>query len=275
VTAVSDPLPQILEGIPIDYRDVRVEINRPDFTRNPTNCAAMKVTSTLTSSGGKTANPSAPFQASGCGELGFKPSLALALKGQTKRTGNPALTATLKAPEGQANIAKTAVLLPKTEFIDNSHINNPCTRVQFNEGACPAKSILGTAKAESPLLEKPLEGTVYLASGYGHKLPDVLAALKGQVNINLDGIVSSFHQRLRTTFKTVPDVPVTKFTLNLLGGKRGLLVNSANLCKGAQLATVEMTGQNNRRANSQPKIGVSCGGKAGAGGKAQKSGGNK
>jgi len=122
--------------------------------------------------------------------------------------------------------------------------------------------VMGTATAVSPLLEKPLEGTAYLASGYGHKLPDVLVALKGQVDVNLDGIVSSVHQRLRTSFVTVPDVPVTKFTLSLLGGKHGLLINSANLCAGAQRATVNMTGQNNRRLNSRPKISLPCGGRA-------------
>ena len=160
--------------------------------------------------------------------------------------------------------------MPHSLFLDQAHVGSPCTKVQFAVNNCPAKSVLGTAVASSPLLEKPLEGTVYLASGYGHKLPDVLAALKGQVDVNLDGIVSSFHQRLRTTFKTVPDVPVTKFTLKLLGGEKGLLVNSANLCKGPQLATVEMTGQNNRRANTQPKIQVPCGKKSGAKGKGTK-----
>jgi hypothetical protein len=149
-------------------------------------------------------------------------------------------------------------------------VGSPCTRVQFAANNCPAKSVLGTAVAVSPLLEKPLEGTVYLASGYGHKLPDVLAALKGQVNINLDGIVSSFHQGLRTSFKTVPDVPVTKFTLKLLGGKKGLLVNSANLCKGPQRAMVNLIGQNNRRANTKPKIQVPCGKKKSAKGKGSK-----
>jgi hypothetical protein len=123
---------------------------------------------------------------------------------------------------------------------------------------------MGTATAVSPLLEQPLQGTVYLAAGYGHKLPDVLVALKGQVDVNLDGIVSSVDQRLRTSFATVPDVPVTKFTLNLLGGKQGLLVNSANLCQGTQRATVNMAGQNNRRTNSQPKLRLPCGNHAGS-----------
>lgn len=263
ISAESDPLPQILDGIPLRLRQVTINLNRPEFTLNPTNCDQFSVKATIFGNQGGRVEGSEPFQVANCAGLPFGPKLALKLTGGTTRAKNPALKATLTAKPGEANIAKAVVTMPHSIFLDQSHVGSPCTRVQFAAEACPAKSVLGTATAWSPLLEKPLTGTVYLASGYGHKLPDVLAALKGQVNINLDGIVSSFHQRLRTSFTTVPDVPVSRFTLSLLGGKRGLLVNSANLCKGAQLATVNMTGQNNRRANSKPKLNVQCGKKSG------------
>jgi hypothetical protein len=276
ITAESDQLPQILGGIPLRLRQININLDRSNFTINPTNCDQFAVTAKIFGNQGATASLSAPFQAANCSGLPFAPKLALALKGGTTRAKNPALTATLTAKSGESNIGKAVVTMPHSLFLDQSHVGSPCTKVQFAANACPAKSVLGTARAESPLLEKPLEGTVYLASGYGHKLPDVLAALKGQVDINLDGIVTSFHGRLRTTFKTVPDVPVSKFTLSLLGGKKGLLVNSANLCKGAQEATVEFSGQNNRRADSKTKISVPCGKKAAKGGKKKtKSGGDK
>ena len=75
VSVKSDPLPQILEGIPVSYRDVRVDIDRPGFTLNPTSCDPMKVESTIFSASGKSANPSARFQVAGCGDLGFNPKL--------------------------------------------------------------------------------------------------------------------------------------------------------------------------------------------------------
>jgi hypothetical protein len=274
ITAESDQLPQILDGIPLRLRQITINLDRSNFTINPTNCDHFSVAAKVFGNQGGTATPSSPFQVANCAGLPFGPKLELALKGGTTRAKNPALKATLTAKPGEANIGKVVVTMPHTLFLDQSHVGSPCTKVQFAANACPAKSVLGTAKAESPLLAKPLEGTVYLASGYGHKLPDVLAALKGQVNINLDGIVSSLHGRLRTTFKTVPDVPVTKFTLSLSGGKKGLLVNSANLCKGDQNATVEMTGQNNRRANTKTKISVPCG-KAGGNNKKAKRGGKR
>jgi hypothetical protein len=265
VTAESDPLPQILEGIPITYRDVRVEINRPEFTINPTNCSQFAVASVLTSASGQTANPKAQFAATNCERLAFKPTLALQMKGQTKRAGNPALTATLKAPPGQANIAATTVILPKTVFIDQRHINGPCTRVQFNEGKCPASSVLGTAVAYSPLLDKPLEGPVYFRSNGGQRqLPDIVADLNGQIHVVLVGFIDSKKvgketSLLRTRFASIPDAPVSKFVLRLKGGKRSLIQNSANLCKAQSKAEVEMTGQNGKTNDFEQKIAVSCG----------------
>lgn len=260
VIAVSDPLPQILQGIPIAYRDVRVEVNRDQFTINPTSCKEMKVTSTLTSATGQTATPSSSFQAAACGELDFGPSLKLSFKGKMKRTGNPAVNAVLKAPPGQANIAKTTVTLPKSQFIDNAHINNPCTRVQFNANACPAGSILGTATAYTPLLDKPLSGPVYFRSNGGEReLPDLVADLNGQIHVTLVGFIDSKNGGVRTRFQNVPDAPVSKFVLKLKGGKKGLIENSRNLCSFVPKAKVQMTGQNGKPNNFAAKIGTSCG----------------
>jgi hypothetical protein len=261
VTASSDPLPQILQGIPIAYRDVRVEVNRPQFTLNPTSCAAQKVTSTLTSATGQTANPSSSFQASGCKELGFAPKLSLKVKGGTKRGKYPALTATLKANKGEANIAKAAVTLPHSEFLAQEHIGTVCTRVQYAADSCPKASVYGKATATTPLLDKPLSGLVYLRSS-SHPLPDLVMALKGAIDVDLVGRIDSVNGGIRTTFDSVPDAPVTKFTLKMAGGKKGLLVNSRNLCAGANKATVELEGQNGKSADQSPVVGNSCSAKA-------------
>ena len=266
VTAESDPLPQILRGIPIAYRDIRVEVTRNEFTVNPTSCREQQLTSTLTAAGGATAGPSARFQVAGCERLAFKPELALGLAGQTKRGGNPALKAVLTQPKGEnANIARTQVVLPKAMFIDQSHVNNPCTRVQFAADACPAKSILGTATAWSPLLERPLTGPVYFRSNGGErKLPDLVADLDGQIHVTLVGFIDSVKagkegSRVRTRFQSVPDAPVSKFVLQLKGGKRGLLQNSVNLCKVPQFATVKADGQNGKAHDFSQKITTGCG----------------
>jgi hypothetical protein len=260
-TAKSDPLPQILQGIPISYRDVRVEVTRPDFTINPTSCRQMAVTSVLTSATGQTATPSSPFRVAGCKELGFKPKLAVSFSGApTHRGGHPALKAVLTMPKGGANIGSAQVTLPKTEFLENAHIRTICTRVQYAANQCPKGSIYGFAKAWTPLLDKPLEGPVYLRSS-NHTLPDLVASLDGQIHVDLDGRISSANKRLRTTFDFVPDAPVSKFVLQMQGGQKSLIVNNEELCKTKPRAAATFTGQNEVRSVSHPLVKVACGGK--------------
>ena len=258
VSVKSDPLPQILEGIPLSYRDVRVEVSRPDFTLNPTGCDPTKVESTIVSSGGKSASPSSRFQVGGCGELGFAPKLALALSGPTHRSAHPALKAVLTTRKGDANIGRAQVTLPKTEFLENAHIQTVCTRVQFAADACPAKSVYGYAKAWSPLLDKPIQGPVYLRSS-SHELPDLVASLDGQIHVDLSGRIDAVKARIRNTFDFVPDAPVSKFVLTMQGGKKGLLVNNTELCRTTPRADVAFDGQNGKTAGSSPVVKADCG----------------
>jgi hypothetical protein len=163
-------------------------------------------------------------------------------------------------PPGGANIAKAVVTLPPTEILDNAHLKYPCTRVQFNAGACPPGSVLGTATAVTPLLEQPLSGPVYLMTGFGHQLPDVVADLKGQIEVLLDGKVGATKAGgLQTTFDSVPDAAVTKFTLKLKGGKVGLLQNITSVCHGKPKATVLFDGQNGKTADQSPRVKAACG----------------
>ncbi len=266
ITAISDPLPQILEGVPLRLRSILVELNRARFIINPTNCDPFSVDADAVGDQGAKSSLSEPFQVASCAGLPFSPRLGLKLSGSTMRIGNPALTATLTAKPGDANVASTSVTLPPTELIDNAHIQDPCTKVQFAQGLtagekCPPGSMIGFAKAETPLLEKPLEGPVYLRSaGTQSKsgLPDVVAALNGQVDITLDGKIATVRGRLRTTFSAVPDVPVSGFTLRLDGGKKGLLQNNTNLCAHALPTIFDITGQNGKTADHSINLQAPC-----------------
>jgi hypothetical protein len=226
----------------------------------------MAVSGQIGGASGGLANVGNRFQVGGCSDLGFKPRLKLQLKGKTKRGGNPALRAVLTQPAGQSNIASTTVVLPRSAVIDNDHINNPCTREQFAQNACPAASILGNATAWSPLLDEPLTGPVYFrANGGARELPDIVAALHGQVDIELVGFIDSVvnkrtnTSRVRNTFAVVPDAPVSRFVLNMKGGKLGLIENSRNLCQQKNRANVQMAAHNGRVSQTQPVIAVSCG----------------
>ncbi len=266
IRAVSDPLPTILAGIPLDVRSVALQMSRPNFTLNPTNCNPMAVLGSATSTLGQTASFSNRFQVGACGALGFKPGLELSLKGGTRRTQHPKLKAVVTYPKGSyANIARASVILPRTEFIDPARVASPCTRPQFSEGKCPKGSILGTAKAFSPLLDKPLTGKVYFrANGGERELPDMVVDLNGQVHLILVGYVDAVVKkgtdisRIRNTFAHVPDAPVSKFVLELKGGKEGLLQNSDNLCAKPRSATVKTSAQNGLVHNFSSVIATSC-----------------
>jgi len=252
-TVDADPLPQFFEGVGIDYRHLHAVVDRPEFFLNPTNCSELAVTSDVASTLGAVAHPSARFQVDGCKALKFKPKLSLKLKGGTKRADYPALTAVLKARKGDANIAFTSVALPHSEFLAQEHIGTICTRKQFAADKCPKKSVYGKAKAITPLLDKPLQGPVYLRSS-NHLLPDVVAKLGGQLEIDLVGRIDSKDGGIRATFESVPDAPVSKFVLRMKGGAKGLFTNSTDICRGAHRATVKMRAQNGRAFSSRPLL---------------------
>jgi hypothetical protein len=282
IHAVSDPLPTILDGIPLDIRTITLNVSRTQFTLNPTNCNPATVAGALTSTVGQVVNVTTPFQVGGCSGLAFSPQFKLSFSGQTKRAGFPIVKAVLTQPRGSnANIAGTSVILPKGMLIANAHISNPCTRVEFNATdvpgeACPRKSVLGTAKVWTPLLEKPEQGKVYFRSNGGEReLPDLVVALRGQIPLQLVGFIDSVGRkgaevrRVRTRFQSVPDAPFSRFELKLSGGKKGLLQNSRNLCKASNSASVKLTGQNGKTHDTEAKVQVKCK-KAGVRGRSQR-----
>jgi hypothetical protein len=255
VTTVSDPLPHIYAGTLLNVRGVSVKIDRPEFSLNGTSCNPSSFNGTVRGGGANPADPAAftsvavssPYQATNCDALPFGPKLFLRAFGATKRAKNPKLRAILVARHGDANISRAAVTLPKSMILDQGAISKVCTRVQFSAGQCPSNSIYGFAEATSPLLDGPLKGPVYLRSS-SNPLPDLVADLHGQVDIELAGRTDSVNGRIRNTFDTVPDVPVSRFVLTIRGGKKkGLLVNSQNLCARKQFAKLNLTAQNGKK----------------------------
>jgi len=266
IHAVSDELPTILQGIPLDIRSIALSMDRPSFTLNPTSCDPTAIAGSALSVFGTSALLADRFQVGGCRALGFKPSLALNLKGGTARSKFPALRAELNARPGDANIARAVVSLPHSEFLAQEHIRTICTRVQFAADACPAGSIYGKATAWSPLLDQPLSGPVYLRSS-SNELPDLVADLKGQIRVSLVGRIDSIRGGIRNSFELVPDAPVSKFVLEMQGGKKGLLVNSRDLCKSVNKVDARFTAQNGKTHNIEPVLTNSCKKKARKGGK--------
>jgi hypothetical protein len=258
VHAVSDAIPDVYGGVKLDIRSIDVNVDRQKFMHNPTNCAAQATTGFLNGGGANPTDPAvwssysvnSPFQATECNKLGFKPKLHTRLfggKNTTTRGKHPKLRAILEAREGDANVLRSALSLPHALFLDQGNIRTVCTRPQLASGTCPKAAIYGHAQAKSPLLGNALKGPVYLVSS-DHELPDLLADLRGQVNIQVRGVISSKNGGIKTVFNNLPDTPVSKFILRMEGGKKkGLLVNSRGLCKGRLSSVMSMKGQNGKK----------------------------
>jgi hypothetical protein len=268
--AGSDPIPHILKGVVLKVRDLRIYVDRANFTLNPTSCDPSSAKATLFGAYLDVFDPAddvpvdlgARYRVSDCALLGFKPKLTLKLKGGTKRGAHPVLRAIVTPRPGDANFAGALVTLPHSAFLDQAHIRTICTRVQFaanggNGAGCPAGSIYGHVRATTPLLEEALEGPVYLRSS-SHKLPDLAVVLHGLVDVTLASRIDSFKGGIRSTFAGIPDAPVSKFVLTMQGGKKGLVVNSTNLCASVNRAEARLTGQNGRQITLHPVMRAEC-----------------
>ncbi len=263
--ASADPLPRLLAGIPLKVRDVRVHVDRPAFTLNPTSCEPFEVGGRLWGVG---ADPfgdaddalrdlAARFQAASCGSLGFKPRLSLKLKGGTERGDNPALRGEYRPRPGDANLAGLVLRLPHSAFLDQAHIRTICTRVQFAAKSCPRGAIYGRATAWTPLLGQPLSGPVFLRAS-DNPLPDFVADLHGQIDVEAVARIDSKNGGIRATFTEVPDAPISKVVVEMQGGRKGLIENSADLCARKRRAGAGVTAHNGKVSGLRPTLAVSC-----------------
>ena len=275
VTDVSDPFPTILDGIPLQIRRIDVNLNRHDFTVNPTSCDVMAVKGTLTSTGGMKAPVSSRFQVGGCAALPFSPKLKMALigKGQTKSGDHPTLTSTLTQKAGQANIQKVRVALPLSMALDPNNSQHVCNyqvaqAVTTGPADCPASTLIGHATAVTPLLSQTLSGPVYLVQGirysHGvaiHTLPSLLVPLRGQIALDLRAQTTVSHGKLVTTFPIIPDAAVSKFVLTIDGGKKGILVitgRGRNICTAPQITQANLIAQSGKAEYPNIKMGTPC-----------------
>ena len=259
----SDPIPHIIDGVVVHARDIRVYVDRPEFTLNPTNCQRTSTASTVVGSGLDFVNDAdnnpltvtSPFQAADCASLRFKPKLALSVSASARRA-NPAFKAVLRMNPGEANISRAQVTLPRTEFLDNSHIGTVCTRVQFRAERSARRSRSTAARVPTRRFWTPRsKGPSTCGRTPNTSCPIWCRPCKSdKIEVDLVGRVDSVGKgRIRTTFEGVPDAPVSKFVLEMLGGDKGLLLNTANLCAGKQRAIVRFVGQNGKRHNFNPR----------------------
>lgn len=237
--AVTEPLPAVLQGIPLQLRDVRVAVDRPGFMVLPTGCGEKQVRGVVESVAGRMVGVGTRFQVGDCGALRFRPRLRLFVgsRGHTRVRSSTPLTAVLTQAPGEAGIGRVTVTLPKGVSAQLPVIEDACSPEEFAGGRCEVARV-GTAVAVTPLLRGPLRGGAYLVRRPGQPLPDLVVALRGQVSVDLVGRVAiPGGTRLSATFGTVPDVPIRRFVLRFHAGPRGVVGLGRGLCgSGAPLA---------------------------------------
>jgi hypothetical protein len=274
VTAVSDPFPLIHHGIPLRVRSITVNVDRPGFMVNPSDCSPKQIAADLLSAEGASARAVTPFQVARCGELPLRPRLSLRLTGrkQVKDGKHPGLRAVLTQGPGEANLRSVVTRLPLSLALDpeRAQSDDMCEFEDGRRAECPARSIIGRARAFSPLLNRPLEGPVYFVknvrvhprTGYQIRtLPTLLLKLSGEIALNVRATTSVERGKLVTTFPAIPDAAVERFELNLEGGRDGILaVTNTNLCRrpSGHSTEVDFDGQNGRRHDRNVRMTTPC-----------------
>jgi hypothetical protein len=260
VTVTSDPLPQILKGIPLDIRSVNATIDRSEFMVNPTSCERKQIEGKLTSSLGARNQVNVPFQVTNCAALAFKPKLTANTSAKTSRANGASLRVKLTYPTGpyDANIARVKVELPKLLPSRLTTLQKACIAAVFeaNPAHCPAASIIGHATATTPVLPVALSGPAYFVSHGGEAFPSLVVVLQGYgLTVQLVGSTFISKQGITSsTFKAVPDVPVGTFELTLPEGPYSALAANGNLCKHKLTMPTEFLAQNGALVKTTTKI---------------------
>jgi hypothetical protein len=272
LTVTTDPsgpysIPTALDGIPLQIRHVNVTVDRERFTFDPTSCEKMAIASSITSTQGATSNLSVPFQVANCATLSFKPGFAVSTSGKTSRQNGASLRVKLtypKAPYGtQANIKSVRVELPKQLPSRLTTLQKACLAKVFEENPanCPKDSLVGSATALTPVIPVALTGPAYFVSHGGEAFPSLIVVLQGY-GVTVDLVGTTFISKTgitSSTFKQVPDVPVTSFELKLPEGPYSALAANGNLCQQKLVMPTQFTGQNGATLSQNTPIGIeSC-----------------
>jgi len=249
LTVTSDPFPQIIDGIPLRLRSANVTIDRPNFIFNPTNCSQLHVTATITGAQGASSQGSTPFAVAGCAGLHFGPKFTVSTSGKTSRAKGASLDAKVVYPSGaQSNIAKVKVELPR----------QLPSRLTTLQKACPAASVIGIAKAVTPVLPVTLTGPVYFVSHGGAAFPDLIVVLQGY-GVRVDLTAATFISKkgiTSSTFESIPDVTVSSFELYLPQGKNSALAANGNLCTSSLQMPTSFIAQDGAQLKQNTKIRV-------------------
>jgi hypothetical protein len=256
---VSSPLPVLIGGAPIRLRSLSVAIAHPHFLLNPTSCRPLSTDTKLTSTFGLSAGVSSPFQASGCGHLGFEPRLSATTSAKASRREGASLTVLVSERKHEANIRSVKVRLPKQLVARLATLNHACLGSVFSAdpSSCAASSKVGSVSVTTPALPGALKGGAYFVSQGGAAFPNLDLVLAGDgVTVILVGDTEIRGSHTYSNFTSLPDVPIHTFALSLPLGPNSALSANAKLCKGALYMPTTMIAQNGKVLKQRTKLHV-------------------
>lgn len=233
VTVATDPLPQIVKGVPTDLRSIYAVIDRPNFAFNPTNCEPQESSALVTGTGvpgasepGQAAVASSRFAVGGCRGLGFRPTLSVSTGAKTSRLNGASLKFKITYPRGsfskQAWFREAKFVFPKQLPARLPTLHQACDATIFetSRASCPKHSVIGHAVVHTPVLPVPLEGSVYFVSHKNAAFPDAVMVLTGDnVTVELKGETLIRNGITSATFRGLPDVPFETFEVTLPAGE--------------------------------------------------------
>ncbi len=292
IAIASDPLPTILDGVPLHIRTLDIAIDREGFIFNPTNCSPFAIAGAAASAGGMSAQLFTRFQAANCQALPFQPSFKASTPSGDTRANGAALDVRIAYPRSaqadstpasgtqkngvlandtyangaQADIGYVKVSLPRQLPARFAALQNACPEGAFaaNPATCPAASAVGTARASSPVLSAPLSGPAYLVSHGRAAFPDLVIVLQGEgVVLDLNGATSIAGGITTSTFAAIPDTPFSTFELKLSQGPHSVLAanlpakSRSGLCSAKLSMPTTILAQNGARIVQSTRIAVS------------------
>jgi hypothetical protein len=266
LSIVSDPLPQSLDGIPLQLKTINLNIDRAGFTFNPTSCQPLAIEGAFGSSEGMAAAVSSRFQAADCAALAFKPKLTALTHATASKVGGVHLHVRIVSALGQANIAAVKLDLPKRMVPRLSTLQQACTAAAFeaNPANCPAASVVGTATVLTPLVRQPLSGPVYVVSHGRAATPEIALVLRGEgMNLDIVGQTSVKGGFASAAFRSLPDAPISELDLLLETGPHSLLAANlpakanGSMCGQSLAMPVKLTGQDGAVLKQTTRIAVS------------------
>jgi hypothetical protein len=190
--------------------------------------------------------------------------MSVGSRGTTGERQKPPLNVTVTQKAWEAGILGNGVKLPFEIGPNLPAFTTICTLAQNAAGACPPGSKMGTATATSSFVDKPLTGNVYAVEQAGVPyLPGLVADLRGRVNAQIRIATQIIGGRyIQSTVTDVPDLPVSSFSMSLVGGDKGPLESKFDLCfrRANKFRTmrpdVTFNAHSGKRTASKPRLGV-------------------